>query len=82
MESKKTSNINGLIYKMEIGSQIQKTNLWFPGREREEDKLGDGTDKYTLLHRKQINNKDLLQGTRNSTWYSVMAYMGKESKKE
>ena len=27
-------------------------------------------------------NKDLLYSTRNSTQYSVMAYMGKESKKE
>ena len=28
------------------------------------------------------NNKDLLYSTGNSTQYSVMAYMGKESKKE
>ena len=67
---------------MEIESQIQKTNLWLPGRERQEDKLGDGIDKYTPLYTKQINNKDLLYGTRNSTQYSVMAHMGKESKKE
>ena len=31
--------------------------------------------------RKQITNKDLLYSTENSTQYSVMAYMGKESKK-
>ena len=52
---------------MEIKSQIQKTNLWLPGREREEDKLGDAIDKYTPRYTKQINNKDLLYGTRNST---------------
>ena len=37
-----------------------------------------------LLCIKQITNKDLLYSTGNSTLtqYSVMAYMGKESKKE
>ena len=39
-----------------------------------------GIDIYTLLYIKEITNKDLLiaQGTQ----YSVMAYMGKEYKKE
>ena len=36
---------------------------------------------YTLLYIKQITNKDLLYSTGNSTQYSVMTYMGKESKK-
>ena len=35
-----------------------------------------------LLYIKQINSKDLLYNTGNSTQYSVMTYMGKESKKE
>ena len=35
---------------------------------------------YTLLYIKWINNKPLLYSTENSTQYSVMAYMGKESK--
>ena len=39
-------------------------------------------DIYTLLYIKQITNKDLLYSTGNSTQYSVMTYMGKESKKE
>ena len=39
-------------------------------------------DMYTLLYIKQITNKDLLYSTGNSTQYSVMIYMGKESKKE
>ena len=30
----------------------------------------------------KIDNKDLLYSTGNSTQYSVMTYMGKESKKE
>ena len=34
---------------------------------------------YTLLY---IINKDLLYSTENSIQYSVITYMGKESKKE
>ena len=41
-----------------------------------------GIDVYTLLYIKYITNKDLLCSTGNSTQYSVMTYMGKESKKE
>ena len=41
-----------------------------------------GIDIYTLLYIKQITNKDLLYSTGNSTKYSVMTYMGKETKKE
>ena len=40
-----------------------------------------GIDLYTLLDIKQITNKDLLDSTGNSAQYSLMAYMGKESKK-
>ena len=36
----------------------------------------------TLQYIKQITNKDLLCSTRNSTQYSVVIYMGKESQKE
>ena len=41
-----------------------------------------GIDIYTLLYIKQITNKDLLYSTRNSTQYSVMNYVGKESQQE
>ena len=41
-----------------------------------------GIDIYTLLCIKQITNKNLLYSTRNSIQYSVMTYMGIESKKE
>ena len=44
------------------------------------DKLEDW-DIYTLLYIKQITNKDLLYSTENSTQYSVMTYVGKESEK-
>ena len=40
-----------------------------------------GIDIYTVLYIKQITNKDLLYRPGNSAQYSVMAYMGKESKK-
>ena len=36
----------------------------------------------TLQYIKQTTNKDLLCSTRNSTQYSVVIYMGKESQKE
>ena len=39
------------------------------------------TDVYTLLYIKQITNNDLLYSTGNATQYSVMTYLGKESKK-
>ena len=41
-----------------------------------------GIDIYTLLYIKQITDKDLWYSTGNSTQYSVVTYMGKESKKE
>ena len=40
-----------------------------------------GVDKYILLYIKWRTNKDLLDNTWNSTHYSVMTCMGKESKK-
>ena len=39
------------------------------------------TDVHILVYIKQITNKDLPYSTGNSTHYSVIAYMGKESKK-
>ena len=41
-----------------------------------------GIDIYTLLYIKYITNKNLLYSTGNSTQYSVLAYLGKESKKK
>ena len=40
-----------------------------------------GTDRYMLLYIKQITFKDLLYATGNSTQYSAVTYMGKESKR-
>ena len=36
---------------------------------------------YTLLYRKQVNNKDLLYSKGNYTEYPVIIYNGKESEK-
>ena len=44
--------------------------------------LGDLDYTHTLLYRTQIISKDLLFSTGNSTQYSVIIYMGKESEKE
>ena len=41
-----------------------------------------GIDIYTRLYIKSITNRNLLYSTGNSTQYSVMTYMGIESKKE
>ena len=40
---------------------------------------GIGLDICTLLHMKQITNKDLPYSTGNSIQYSLMIYVGKES---
>ena len=37
---------------------------------------------YTVLHIKEIINKDLLYSTKNNTQYFVIIYKGKESEKE
>ena len=77
------NDTNELIYKTEKDSQTQKTNLWLP-----RGRLGGGINQeigihiYILLYVKQILNKDLLYSTGNSTQYSVITYMGKESEKE
>ena len=74
---------NELIYKTEVDTQMQKTNLWLPGDKRKGGINWEiGTDICTLLYIKQITNKNLLYSTGNSTQYSVMAYMVKESKNE
>ena len=41
-----------------------------------------GTDMCTVLYIGYITNKSLLCSTGNSTQYSVVAYMGKESLKK
>ena len=70
---------NEHIYKTEIESQLQKTTYDYQvGKMNWET----GIDIYTLLYIRKITNKDLLYSTGNTNQYTVMGYMGKESKKE
>ena len=81
---KPKGDTDGLIYKTDLELQKQKTNLLSPGVRwvgRGERKLEDWDCHIrTTIYIKQITY--LLYSTVNSTQYSVMAYMGKESKKE
>ena len=51
------------------------------GRGGEEIIWETGIDIHTLLHIKQITNKNLLYSIRNYIQYSVMTYIETESKK-
>ena len=68
----------------ETDSQTSKTNLWLPKGKGWGGGVNQevGINIYTLLYTKQITNKDVLYRTENSTQYSVITYMGKESEKE
>ena len=82
---KKKKDTNELICKSETDLQTEKTNLWLP---KGNGGVGGGINQevainiYTLLYIKQIINKDLLYSTGDSTQYSAITYMRKESKKE
>ena len=80
VESKK-KDINKLIYKTKVESCMQKTNIVIRGWEAGIN-WEVGTDIYTPVYIKQTTNKNMLYSRGNSIQYSVMAYMGKESKKE
>ena len=61
--------------------QMQKINLWLPEDRWRRVNWKIETDTYILLYIKQVTNKNPLYSTENSTPYSVVAYMGEESKK-
>ena len=79
----KKNYTNKLIYKTEIDSQTQKTNLQLP-KVKGEGGINQefGINRYTLLYIKQVNNKDLLFSTGNYTQYLVINYNGKEPEKQ
>ena len=58
-----------------------ETNLLLPGSGGGDDKLGD-RDWHTHMIIYKTENKDLLHSRGISSQYSVMIYMGKESKKK
>ena len=65
---KKKKDANELIYKAAIDPQTQETNLWLPkGKEEGGINQEFGINIYTLLHVKQVTNKDLLYSTGNYT---------------
>ena len=61
---------------------MQNTNLWLQGVSGGGIYWEIEIDMYTVLYINQVANKGLLSSTGNSAQYSVMTYMGKESKKE
>ena len=56
---------NELIYKTEIESEPERTNLWLPGARREEINWEVETDTYTLSYTKQVTSKELLYSAGN-----------------
>ena len=60
---------------------MQKTNGYQGLRGKVEINWKVEADIYTLLYIKQMTNKDLLYKTENSTQYSLMTYIRRESKK-
>ena len=81
----KKNDRNELVYKMEMYSQIYKTNFWLPkgiaGRGTEINQEF-GINRYTLLHVKEINSKDLLYSTWNYNQYLVITCNGKECERK
>ena len=56
---------------------VTKVEMWHGGEINQEL----GMNIHTLLYIRQMTNKDLLYSTGNSTQYSVITHMRKESKK-
>ena len=65
-----------LLTKQKQTHRLQKKR----GKERGAINKESGINIYTLPYIRQIINKDLLYSTENSIQYSVITYMGKESK--
>ena len=64
-------------------TDVENKLLVTGGKQDGGNKLGDWDwHIYTLLHIKEITNKDLLYSMGNNTQQFVMTYMGKESKQE
>ena len=79
----KKKNTNELIYKTEIDSQTQKTNLLLPKGKGGGGGLNQkfGISRYKLLYIKQINDKVLLYSRGNYIQYPVINHMEKNMKK-
>ena len=71
-----------LFTKQKYSHSCRKQTYGYQGGKEGRDKLGDWDWHIHTTIYKIITNKDLLYSTGNSTQYSVMAYMRKESKNE
>ena len=80
------TDTNELIYKTETNSQTEKKLMIVKedseGRVRGEIYQEFWINRYMLLYKKQINNKDLLYTTGNYIQNLITTYNGKESGKE
>ena len=75
-------NKSELIYKAEVDSQSQKTNIGLPkGKMVGEINQEFGINMYTSLYIQQINNKNPPYSTGENIQYHVKAYNGKKSEK-
>ena len=89
-KKRKRKETNEFIYKIETYLQMSKTNLQLPkgkcggggGGAGEQDKSGAGYECTHPTLYKIHNQHGPLCSTGNSTQYSVITYMRKESKKE
>ena len=75
-------NTNEMIYKIEIDSQTQKTNLWLPKGKGGGINWVLGINRYALQYIIQINKKALLYSTGNHIQHILITYNGKETEKE
>ena len=69
-----------LIYKIEIDSQTQKTNLWLSKGKADEERINKdfGISRNKLLYIKEIN-KILLYSPENYIEYTVVTHNEKEN---
>ena len=75
MQNLKKNDTNELIYKAETDSGTQKAHLQLPkGKGEGGINQEFGINRYTQLHTKEINNKDLLYSTGNYIQYLGITY--------
>ena len=71
-EKSEKTGIDDLIYKAEIETQMQKTNIWTQGGDEINWEIGIDVNTLLTLCIKQITNENLLYSSRNPTQCSVV----------
>ena len=80
MQYLKNEDTNELICRTERDAQTLKINLWLPeGTSGVGMYWGFGIGICTLRYMEELANEDLLYSRANTSQYSVVVYMGKES---